>query len=237
MLDARCATASVPYINDLNLVAATNVAENAASVPQRRVRLRGKQESNAPTVLRSFDMAWRAYIRGKVVSRHAKQQIIQFMAACCGKTRRVDDTTDETTRPTRVCPPNELQLERLHTIMDELGEAASAQEQSSRTTATASRKDNKEVDTDDDDAGGARRSEQMQNALHTTAQLWQRDTSPWMVSDLDPNNLAHTRLASSARVGLKQSKKHKGKRPIKPDPKSVQSGAYVKLQRQDIDAW
>ena len=48
------------------------------------------------------------------------------MAACCGKSKRGDDATDDATRPTRICPPNELQLERLHTIMDELGEAASA---------------------------------------------------------------------------------------------------------------
>ena len=31
---------------------------------------------------------WRWYVRGHVVSQHAKRIIIQFMAACCGKSTR-----------------------------------------------------------------------------------------------------------------------------------------------------
>ena len=80
VLDARWATQGrVPHITDLNLVHAEPEAEPGEAV---RRRLRGKQESHDATALRSFDQAWRAYIRGQVVSKHAKQLIVQFMAAC-----------------------------------------------------------------------------------------------------------------------------------------------------------
>ena len=48
---------------------------------------------------RSYGAAWSWYIRGHVVSLHAKRLIIQFIAACCGKSTTTDhngDDADET---------------------------------------------------------------------------------------------------------------------------------------------
>ena len=54
--------------------------------------------------LRSYEVAWRTYIRGHVVSRHAKQITVQFMAACCGKSKRADVDAEDITRQ-KTCWP------------------------------------------------------------------------------------------------------------------------------------
>ena len=59
---------TVPHLADLNRL-------------QRR-RLRDKQ-----VVKRSYDQAWRQYTRGKVVSEHARQIIVNFMSACISAPR------------------------------------------------------------------------------------------------------------------------------------------------------
>ena len=96
-----------------------------------------------------------------------------------------------------MCPPNELRLQQLHNIMDEVGEAATTGDKA--THAQLSRKRKAEgapgagVDEPEDDAH-EKRSEQMQNALYTTAKLWVRDKTPWLKADLAAGNHAHARL-------------------------------------------
>ena len=38
----------------------------------------------------SYSEAWKKYISQNIVSRHAHRIIIQFMAACCGKSKTTD---------------------------------------------------------------------------------------------------------------------------------------------------
>ena len=59
---------------------------DAAALRSMR-RLLGK---TAPpdAAIRCYLQSWRWYVRGHVVSQHAKRIIIQFMAACCGKSTR-----------------------------------------------------------------------------------------------------------------------------------------------------
>ena len=143
---------------------------------------------------RKFEAAWRTYVRGHVVSRHAKEMIVQFMAACCGKSKRTDDDAEDVARQTRICPPNDVQLERLHRIMDEIGEKATGQQALPKRRAKAGAK--AAAGEDSDDEAIAKRSEQMQNALHTTDKLWRRDKSAWQIHDLARNNRGNTRLSS-----------------------------------------
>ncbi len=75
----RFATPDVPHLAELDLVP-------GSPLPAGRARLRGKQPW-APDAGRSYELSWRWYIRGHVVSQHAKRIIVQFMAACCGKSK------------------------------------------------------------------------------------------------------------------------------------------------------
>ena len=68
----------VPHLADLDIV------------PNRR-RLRSKTRGLAPGDERSYTKAWKWYIAGKVVSRHATHIIRQFHALNCGKSRSKDD--------------------------------------------------------------------------------------------------------------------------------------------------
>jgi hypothetical protein len=75
VLDRSLATPEVPHISDLDVLPDT--------VPLRK-RVRGTS-TGIPGATRSYELSWRWYIRGHVVSQHAARLIVQFMAACCGK--------------------------------------------------------------------------------------------------------------------------------------------------------
>jgi hypothetical protein len=67
VLERVWATALVPHIADLDLLALPS------------------SESASAAASRSYTGAWRHYVRGRVVTHHAKRLVVQFMAACCGK--------------------------------------------------------------------------------------------------------------------------------------------------------
>ena len=99
-------------------------------------------------------------MEGGVVSRHAQRLIAQFMAACCGKSRREDTGEELTQRGNHECPPNEVALEKLHDILDALGKKEGEEEEKQR------------------------RSGQTQSALTRT----KRNPSPWCVSAANQRN-------------------------------------------------
>ena len=104
VLDTRFASAHVPHVIDLDLVPAV-LTPSSSSV---RRRVRGKQARD-PQIMRSFSASWTWYIRGHVVSQEAKCYIIQFLAACCGKSKTRDDTPEddnEAEAKINVIPPN-----------------------------------------------------------------------------------------------------------------------------------
>ncbi len=117
-----------------------------------RLCLRGKSPGTAPTVQRSFAEAWRRYIRGQVVSRHAQRLIVQFLAACCGKSRRTEAEDEDKALHSRKCPANEVQLSKLHALMDDLGEGGAAMApKPSKVSARGQKKKGDEEDCDHDD--------------------------------------------------------------------------------------
>ena len=204
----------VPHITDLNLLVK----------PRRRCVVKTTVEEATET--RSYEQAWRKYIRGQVVSRHALQIIVQFMSACCGKSSRDADVEEESARQSRICPPNEVQLERLHKIVDDLGEGISKDRGKKH-------KAEEEEASDEDDH--KHRSAQMQDALHTTAGLWPRDKTPWPIEDVAPANRGNTRLRCKfIRGRVAQSQKRKRQRD---DPNVTQARAYIRLEKTSIEAW
>ena len=92
----------VPHISDLNKVEDSSCAESPCSF--------------------SYSEAWKKYISQNIVSRHAHRIIVQFMAACCGKSKTTDPQPEAAVAgSSRECPPSDLLLAQVHTLIDDLG--------------------------------------------------------------------------------------------------------------------
>ena len=132
MLEPQDATAVAPHVTDLNLISPRHVcvrttsgAQGAAVVPYRRFR----QKTHFPAE-RNFALAWRLYIRGSIVSRHAKKIITQFMAACCGKSKTEDVLLGEAGMTPDAAEQNEpcdVSLRRVHEILQEVAQGKRTQ--------------------------------------------------------------------------------------------------------------
>ena len=67
----------------------------------------------------SYVEAWKQYIAGSIPSRHAHRIIVQFVAACCGKSKTVDVYEEETAgEQDRTYPNRDVELEELHRLID-----------------------------------------------------------------------------------------------------------------------
>ena len=194
----------VPHICDLNLIRG------------KRVALHGKQAEGTY----SYDKAWRQYISEGVVSRHAHLLIVQFMAACCGKSKTINEECEQAaTKPDRHVPANEVVLAQIHAMLDDLGTAPIVQSQTTKPKKRAKL----DVNDSEDDGHHEKRSQQIEQALSTTTNLWRRDPNPWQVKS---ENLTNSRL------GLREMPKQKAGRRTKSqkkEPESEQAHAYVHL--------
>ena len=118
-------------------------------------------------------------IRGHVVSRHAKQLIVQFMAACCGRSSQNDlaDNDDQNQEAaSNELPDNELSLQRIHAIIDGMSredEESAASKKASRLGKQA--KEFPEDLPDDDVPEDPNVSNAVKDALVATCKLWKRD--------------------------------------------------------------
>ena len=191
----------VPYICDLNIVPST----------------RGQAEPQ-----RNYARAWEEYIKGLVVSWHAKRTIQQFMAANCGRSKKEDNTVETPAPRNDQCAPNTLALQQLHKILDDVGGTDVKAKPS---------KHNVKQDSETDEEPAMRRSEQMKNAMCATTSLWQRDPSEWTVP---PRNKLHSRIDLARHVKTPNYKHAKAKHD---DPTYAQGSAYMKLKKTNIAAW
>ena len=84
-------------------------------------RVLGREDRRVPEKQHdwSWQEAWSTYIRGHVVSEHSRRLIVQFMAACCGKSTTHDE--DEGEAETKVQnyeqPTNDMAVGRVHEIL------------------------------------------------------------------------------------------------------------------------
>ncbi|MEO2163574.1 MAG: hypothetical protein ABGY29_13725, partial [bacterium] len=117
---------ALPHLADLNLVV------------QRPPRQRLLHKQVVAREQRDFDKAWRGYIRGHIVSHHAKQTIFNFMSAT-GDVNSKKDDSDEEEQKAPVAPSSlpmaQMSLQRVHALIrasmqkDAADEAASDGEQ------------------------------------------------------------------------------------------------------------
>jgi hypothetical protein len=99
---------TLPHLADLNVV----------TLQPPRMRLLGKQV--VAREQRDFDKAWRGYIRGHIVSHHAKQTIFNFMSAT-GDVNSKRDDSDEEEQTSHVAPSSlpsvHLSMQRVHELI------------------------------------------------------------------------------------------------------------------------
>ena len=70
----------------------------------------------------SYSQTWKKYISQNTVSRHAHGIIVQFMAACCGKSKTTDPQPEaEASGNGRECLANDLLLSQVHALIDGIG--------------------------------------------------------------------------------------------------------------------
>ena len=108
------------------------------------------------------------------------------MAACGGKSSRdrelEPDDLDKADNA-KALPDNEVSLRRVHSILDDLAK----EDKASQACA------GEEAESNDDGEAlhkkALRRTPQMQSALRTTAQLWSRDTSAWVLDQEEPKTM------------------------------------------------
>ena len=169
VLERRDASSAVPHITELNLVPASHLCvrtgwsinDNTPFV-FRRVRCK-----SAHSIDRSFVCAWRNYIRGRIVSKHAKRMITQFMAACCGKSKTEDMILGHQSMEPSEAEMNEhcsMSLQFVHQVLKE---------------ASNFKSNVKKMSNEDDDVNEVNLSEQMKCSLKLGSALWSLDSTTW----------------------------------------------------------
>ena len=113
VLDRSRASLHVPHLADLDRPFA-----NVDLPPSSKRRMHGKMNPET-RLARSYTVAWSSYVRGNIVSRHAQRIIVQFMAACCGKSST--DSHEPVHEHAAVTPlqvsANEISPARVHGIL------------------------------------------------------------------------------------------------------------------------
>ena len=107
----------VPHIANLDVVPPEHMsADLSKMIRAAGVAFEGMQED-----IRNHEFSWRSYIRGHVVSEHAKRLIVQFLGACCGRSSdngNDNDDDEEAGRKEQMLPDNDMSLQRIHALID-----------------------------------------------------------------------------------------------------------------------
>ena len=209
------ATVAVPHICNLDVVPAL---EPASTHP--RVRLRGKHPD--PVLKqRSHAKAWSWYVRGHIVSRHAQRLLVQFMAACCKKSQKMDDLeeNDEKEDEIRALPPgSKLPLIRLHAILDRMSEEKPKNKKG----------DEKDTNGEEDALPTEpEHGKSIQTAVKLTAQLWNRSAHEWppdVDDDLNSMVLSVPKQSNNQKTNSKKNR-------------LLQPKAYIKLTHEACQRW
>ena len=173
VLERADASVSVPHITDLDkpLPRAIVIDEPGDECVKRR-KLSTKTTADGS---RSYKRAWATYVRGRIVSMHARRLIVQFMAACCGKSSRHEGNEtqrgrepDDEERST----PNELKLQEIHGI---IRDTARKHEAAVDLVSPSSVADGSTAPP----SSGGQPSRNVLGGLQLSASLWGIETAEW----------------------------------------------------------
>jgi hypothetical protein len=139
------------------------------------------------------------HVRGGVVSEHAARIVVQFMAACCGKSARQDEISEEQVSGLKDLPDNAVPLARIHRLLDDLSQREKPAGGVSKQATVASEDPADGGEEDEAEAvqkKALHRSSQMQTALKVTADLGPQLKA--VAADCVENG--HARLGSPAQA-------------------------------------
>ncbi len=199
----------LPFVPPLSFVTISPISCVCCRV---RRRLRGKQAFEMKSA-RSFSESWAWYVRGHVVSRQAQRHIVQFLAACCGKSKTRDDyipKEEDDCAKDRILPPNAITLERVHHILD-----AMAGEASEEATTSKQRKDLPDGEDEEVDAKALKQSSTIQSAMRVTADLWPRNSVQWRNDVVDARS---TSLISQSKARTRRRRRKRWTRMLEKQP-------------------
>ena len=228
-LHPEWACTQVPHITDLDVFPHSQAFD--AEILQSPTHT-----ANIDVPNRSYELSWRWYIRGHVVSRHAQRLIVQFMAACCGRSNG-DDGQNEEQEAREMSkanvPDNDFSLQRVHHILDSM--AQEEQQKVSKRRSQVSKEfpeDNPEEEMPADPVA----SDLVKEALVATGKLWPREIGEagvWQDADkrhssFDAKTLTALGIKAKAPVKKKSRKK---KRQV------YQEKAYSSWNEEKCTEW
>ena len=187
---------------------------NLDVIPRRNApRTRINHKSPPGQGQRSYTASWSWYIRGNVVTQHAKRLIVQFMAACCGKSKtdhclQADESVRERLRD---LPTSGVSLQRVHDILLRMSsqtvETARLGKRAPRTNDDAAAENLEE----DFDKKALNQSSQIATAMRTTAQLWSKMDGVWHGPTVDTRHLSIPAAPSANKTGMQRHQKVEAK--------------------------
>lgn len=149
-------------------------------------------------------------MRGNIVSRHAQRLIVQFMAACCGKSKTGDKQEEREANEQHGqihLDPISLPLSRAHAILDRM---------SSQEMPKAKADDVEEGRHKDETAKLLQQSSQIKSAVQVTASLWNRGLTQWPETSLDRSGDRGKEQGGEASASRLTGKQDKPKKKTSP---------------------
>ena len=194
VLDDACATEEVPHIRSLDLLP-----------DSKRLRTKVTKDS----YFRSYASTWSWYVRGNVVTEHARQIIVQFMAACIGSSGKHEERPEECVEEenSSSLPAVDLALMKVHEILDRMSEDKKADQPAEKGQGAS----DEEVD---DKA--LEQSSQIHDAMKLTAKLWSRSAQVWGEGEIDVRNSTVPDLLQSLATASARRKSTKKQNRLHP---------------------
>ena len=162
------------------------------------------------------------------MSEHAKRLIVQFMAACCGRSERKDADAglDEQHQGVKELPHNMMALTRVHALLDRMSQGGDAEKPSAKVSARkVPSVVTMEVAEDDGDDKALTRPTQMKDSLEVTSKLWTRTGTSWSGLAFDSRSTALK--GDPAAPTLLSSKRSRQKKTSAFHNRTVQVQAYI----------
>ena len=169
------------------------------------------------------------------MSQHAKQLIVQFMAACCGRsTDTGTDELEENAKESGEVPDNDLSLQRTHAIID--GMSKEEEETTSGRKKIKGTQDSPADVAEDDVPEDPNVSSAVKDALITTGQLWRRETGDAAV--WAGNDRRHSSLEDKTLKALSKTDKNKKKRQAKKKMRKIyEEKVYMSWKECKEEEW
>ena len=215
VLDPNDVSASVPHILDLDLL---------PSPPEPPARRTFRVKTTDPaTRRRNMSEAWSSYVRGHIVSHHAKKIITQFMAANCGKSKRVDGNEERCGRDPDMEEKksrNELDVARIHALLAEGLRQEDSLEASLAADASLEHK----------------MSAQVRSAMRLGGTLWGLEGAQWSANVIDKGGHVSGNSAECGGDAAIQERQASASSSAKKEG-AASKLAYLKLKKTSVEQW